>query len=190
MNVRTLCLAILYFGESTGYEIRKHVTEGAYCHFVEASYGSIYPALAKLEADGLVTSREEVHPGRPARKVYRITDAGREEFRRALAAPLHPDVFRSPFLLTALCAELMEPADMDRAIEGQIENMRADLTTIEDAADGSAMRGADWVNRFARHTIRASLAFIAANREELVAIAHEGSEAGAMDPRETLEAAE
>ena len=187
MNVRTLCLAILYFEESTGYEIRKHVTEGAYCHFVEASYGSIYPALAKLEADGLVTSREEVHPGRPARKVYRITDAGRKEFRDALAAPVQPDVIRSPFLLTALCAELMDPAAMERAIEGQIAHARADLETIDEAVEGSAMRGADWVSRFARHTISASLAFIHENRAELVEIAREGER---FDLPETLEAAE
>ena len=188
MNVRNLCLAILYFGESTGYEIRKHVTEGAYCHFVEASYGSIYPALAKLEADGLLTSREEAHPGRPARKVYSITEAGRAEFRAALASPVQPDVFRSPFLLTALCAELMDPGAMKQAVDGQIANMRDDLARIDEAAKGSAMRGADWVNRFARHTIHASLAFIEQHRDELIAVAREGSEAETLT--QVLEAAE
>ena len=187
MNVRTLCLAILYFDESTGYEIRKHVTEGAYCHFVEASYGSIYPALAKLEAEGLVTAREEVHPGRPARKVYRITQEGRREFRAALAAPVSPDVFRSTFLLTALCAELMEPDAMERAVDAQIHNMGEDLRRVNEAVEDSDMRGADWVSRFARHTINASLAFIHENRDELVAIAREGER---FERPETLEAAE
>lgn len=186
MNVRNLCLAILYFEDSTGYEIRKHVTEGAYCHFVEASYGSIYPALAKLEADGLVTSREEVHPGRPNRKVYSITVDGRDEFRAALAAPVQPDVFRSPFLLTALCAELMSPDAMARALDAQVANMRGDLETIDEAAADSAMLGADWVSRFAQHTISASLDFIAAHRDELIAIAREGEE----DIARPLEAAE
>ena len=190
MNVRTLCLAILYFNESSGYDIRKHVTEGAYSHFVEASYGSIYPALAKLEADGLVTAREENHPGRPARKVYRITDEGRAEFRAALASPLQPDVFRSPFLLTALCAELMDPHDMKRAVEGQVRNMLADLATVEKAAEESGMRGADWVHRLVRHTIEASLTFIEENREELIRVAQDGAEEAAFDAPDVLEAAE
>ena len=56
MNVRTICLAILYDADSTGYEIRKLSTEGEYSYFIDASYGAIYPALAKLEADKLVTS--------------------------------------------------------------------------------------------------------------------------------------
>lgn len=73
MNVRTICLSILYEGESTGYEIRKLSIEGEYSYFVDASYGSIYPALAKLEQDGLVTSRVEAQAGKPAKKIYAIT---------------------------------------------------------------------------------------------------------------------
>ena len=49
MNVRTLCLSILYEEEASGYDIRRMCTEGNFAYFVEASYGSIYPALAKLE---------------------------------------------------------------------------------------------------------------------------------------------
>ncbi|HHY48365.1 MAG TPA: PadR family transcriptional regulator, partial [Alphaproteobacteria bacterium] len=55
MNVRTICLAILYDEEASGYEIRKLVVEGEYSYFIDASYGSIYPALQKLEAEKLVT---------------------------------------------------------------------------------------------------------------------------------------
>lgn len=52
MNVKTVCLAILTQGETTGYEIRKRSTEGDFSFFLEASFGSIYPALSKLEEDG------------------------------------------------------------------------------------------------------------------------------------------
>ena len=76
MNVRTICLAILYDGDSTGYEIRKLSVEGEYSYFVDASYGAIYPALAKLEADKLVTSRVEQQDGKPAKKIYSLTPLG------------------------------------------------------------------------------------------------------------------
>ena len=45
MDVRTICLGILTRGDATGYEIKKLVEDGGYQHFVEASFGSIYPAL-------------------------------------------------------------------------------------------------------------------------------------------------
>ncbi len=38
--------------------------------------GTLYPALHKLENEGLVESYEEVEKGRP-RRYYRITKAGR-----------------------------------------------------------------------------------------------------------------
>jgi PadR family transcriptional regulator AphA len=75
MSVRGLCLAILSGGDATGYEIRKESTEGRFSYFDDASFGSIYPALARLEAEGMVTVREEPQAGKPARKVYSITDS-------------------------------------------------------------------------------------------------------------------
>src|SRR5690606_30241338 len=99
MNVRTICLAILYEGEATGYEIRKLSVEADYSYFIEASYGSIYPALAKLEAEELVTSRCKLQPGKPNKKIYTITDAGRTAFLNSLFEDLDDDMFRSEFLL-------------------------------------------------------------------------------------------
>ena len=174
MNVRTLCLAMLAFGESSGYDIRKRASEGAYRHFADASYGSIYPALAKLAEDGCVEHRQEVQAGRPPRKVYSITEKGLAEFREVLGREVEPDVFRSPFLLLALCAEMVRPEDMERAIDRQVANMRNDLAQIEADAAESAAPGARWVERFARHTVDASLDFINRNRDELIALAGSG----------------
>ena len=74
MNVRTLCLAVLQFGDATGYEIKKMVEDGMFNHFIEASYGSIYPALTRMSDDGLVTCRTEAQSGKPDKKIYSITD--------------------------------------------------------------------------------------------------------------------
>ncbi len=107
MNVRTICLAILYDGDSTGYEIRKLSVEGEYAYFIDASFGSIYPALAKLEAEGLVTSHVEQQDGKPAKKIYSITETGRRAFINSLFEKLGDDEFRSQFLLFArFAAEL------------------------------------------------------------------------------------
>ena len=51
MDIRTLCLGILTFGDATGYEIKKRL-EGPMRHYYDASFGSIYPALAGLKRDG------------------------------------------------------------------------------------------------------------------------------------------
>src|SRR5690606_29410087 len=101
MNVRTICLAILYECESTGYEIRKLSVEGEYSYFVDASFGAIYPALQKLEADKLVVSRVEQQAGKPAKKIYAITELGRRSFLDSLFDQLGEDVYRSEFMMFA-----------------------------------------------------------------------------------------
>ena len=134
MNVRTLCLSILYTQDASGYEIRKMCTEGECSYFVEASFGSIYPALARLEDDGLVTGSIAHQTGKPSKKVYSITDAGRTAFVDALFEPLGEDVYRSPFLLFAHFAHLL-PANLVRTrIEERLAEMEseiAELRTIE-----------------------------------------------------------
>ena len=149
MNVRTLCLSILYSHDASGYEIRKLCTEGEGAYFVEASFGSIYPALAKLEDEELVTSRVEHQAGKPSKKIYAITDAGRGTFVDALHEPLGEDVFRSPFLLFARFAHLLD-AELVRARINerlsQLDRQIADLRRVQAEMDESTSHDNDaWV---------------------------------------------
>ncbi|MEE9314934.1 MAG: PadR family transcriptional regulator [Rhizobiaceae bacterium] len=171
MNVRTLCLAILNGMDSTGYEIRKLVSDGHFSHFIDASYGSIYPALNKLEQDGMVTSFEEQQDGKPNRKVYCVTDTGRLEFLNALSQPAQKDKYKSPFLLLAMCAELMHPADLKRAIDKQIVEVRAELTLIDTGVRDVDMKGADWVANYGRSCLSEGLKYLEQHRGELEKIA-------------------
>lgn len=56
-------------------------------HGYDISSGTLYPMLHRLEADGLLTSKQQVIDGR-TRRVYRATAAGRKALaqdRKALA---------------------------------------------------------------------------------------------------------
>ena len=171
MNVRTLCLAILGCGDSTGYEIRKLVSDGHFSHFGDASFGSIYPALNRMESEGLVTSREEQQDGKPNRKVYSITKAGRGEFIVALSKPAQKDIFKSEFLLLAMCAEMMQPDDLSRAIDMQIEYIKAEIENIDCVVREVHLLGTDWVGNYGRNCLTCSLNYINENRAALEAIA-------------------
>jgi PadR family transcriptional regulator AphA len=73
-----LCLGILAQQDASGYEIKKAVEEGLFAHFIDASYGSIYPALTQMLGDGHVSVREDNQPGKPPKKVYSITETGKD----------------------------------------------------------------------------------------------------------------
>ncbi|MCV7069938.1 helix-turn-helix transcriptional regulator, partial [Mycobacterium rufum] len=63
------------------------LTEELARHGYDISPGTLYPTLHRLEADGLLTSQQQVVDGR-TRRVYRATIAGKKalaEDRNALA---------------------------------------------------------------------------------------------------------
>ena len=172
MNVRTLCLSILYEGEATGYEIRRLCVEGECAYFVEASFGSIYPALAKLEDEGLVTSRTEQQVGKPAKKVYSITEAGRTAFAEELAGPLGDDVFRSPFLLFARFAHIL-PRELVEARANEFLQRTIDgHRKLEEAfEERSSTAGDTWVINYGRAMMEVAERHMRSHMHELITLA-------------------
>jgi DNA-binding PadR family transcriptional regulator len=75
-------LGLLQESPMHGYELRKRLT-GLLGAFRAFSYGSLYPALRRMQADGLIVE-DSAPEGTPvlrrARRVYRLTDAGRRRF--------------------------------------------------------------------------------------------------------------
>lgn len=171
MNVRTICLAILYDGEATGYEIRKLSVEGEYSYFIDASYGSIYPALAKLEADGLVTSRVEQQDGKPAKKIYSITGVGRTAFLNSLFEDLSKDEFRSEFLLFARFASELPASLVESRLNQRLEEINRILADFDKLREDHKHPGDTWVINYGRTCMVATRDYIEAHRGELVAMA-------------------
>jgi len=171
VNVRTICLAILYDADATGYEIRKLSTEGEYCYFVDASYGAIYPALQKLEADKLVTSKVEQQDGKPAKKVYSITQVGRREFINSLFEQLGEDEYRSEFLLFArFASELPQSLVQVRLRErlASLDNAIAELDRLESNHSQPADR---WIIEYGRSCMAFARDYIDTHMGELIALA-------------------
>jgi len=96
-------LGMIALGERTGYDI-KRVVERSTAFFWGASFGQIYPELARLEGAGLISGSSR---GPRGRKEYEITAAGRRALRTWLASP-EPQAFafRSEGLLKAFFGDL------------------------------------------------------------------------------------
>jgi len=124
-------LGLLMERDHHGYEIRSQLRDRLGI-WANVSFGSIYPALARLERHGLVEAVAPAAPrlaslstgslsgeraslrslrassglGRRGRKVYRITDLGKEEFQSLLADPATMDDGKNFSLRVALARHL------------------------------------------------------------------------------------
>lgn len=121
MDVKTVCLGMLTDGEASGYDLKKEF-ESSFGHFFAAGYGSIYPALNSLARDGLVECRHVPQEGKPDRKVYRITDVGKEHLLAALGNPSPSHKVRSEFLATMCFAHLMTREQVETVLDNRVKD--------------------------------------------------------------------
>jgi DNA-binding PadR family transcriptional regulator len=75
-RLRLYLLKLLDESPRHGYEVIR-LLEDRFMGLYAPSPGTIYPRLQRLETEGLVTQTQE-----GGRKIYQITEAGREELRR------------------------------------------------------------------------------------------------------------
>ena len=171
MDVKTVCLGMLTDGPASGYDLKKEF-ESSFAHFFAAGYGSIYPALSALAEDDLVHCELVPQEGKPDRKVYRITDAGRAFLLEALenTAPCHK--VRSEFLATMCFAHLMRP----EVVEEVLDNRLADIARyqelfreLETSCSQGWPAGADFVLGFGKAMTAAMETYIKENRHKLTA---------------------
>lgn len=136
LELKVVLLGFLSLGDQTGYELR-HAMARSVGFFFGACYGSIYPALRALQREGLVTVAEVVQSGRPNKKVYSLTAAGRAHLQRALQAPPGKESFRSDFLVHLFFGHLLgreavlELMQQDRALrQAQLDRLKAMESTV------------------------------------------------------------
>lgn len=84
-KIDMVILGLLSHDNLTGYDIKKQI-DGSINFFWKGSFGSIYPALASLEKEGLIRKMPDsnMQSGRE-RIVYGITDEGHKYLQEWLA---------------------------------------------------------------------------------------------------------
>ena len=122
MDVQTILLGFLMYTSMTGYELKKFF-EISFSFFSGLSYGSIYPALKRMEKTGLITMEVQVQDGTPNRKVYTITEKGRTAFVEGLKTPVEFERQKHPLLTRLFFFGFLPSQDRVRIMENYLRSV-------------------------------------------------------------------
>jgi PadR family transcriptional regulator AphA len=116
-------LGFLEYQPMTGYDLKKYIDQSI-AHFWSGTQSHIYKALENLEKDRMVESQIIQQVGKPNRKQYQITDAGKSELRRWVSTPLPLEIHREAWLVQVFFAHGITNEELVNLFEKRIEAMR------------------------------------------------------------------
>ena len=96
-------LSMLVRKSCTGYELKELLEV-----FWQAKHSQIYPLLANLEGEGLLTYERVEQSSKPDKKVYSITEKGRQVLKDWISSPASPPVIRDEFLIKVYAIWLVD----------------------------------------------------------------------------------
>lgn len=176
MKATLLILGVLHRGNFHPYEIKRRLTAAMVECYSDVDVGTLYYAIRQLDKEGLIAavSQERVARG-GMRTVYKITKAGRTEFRSLLHQQFETDGPVSQTLYGALLfLHLCDLAVVEEIVRKRIERLDAAIAKLEpirEAMKPVISTGGDYLLRHldkARHLdrdwLKALLADIKARR--------------------------
>lgn len=108
----------------SGYELARRF-DRSIGYFWPATHQQIYLVLRRMGDAGWVTHTDVAQDGRPDKKVYEVSEAGRDELTRWLAEPADPVVLRDGLGVKLRGASLGDPS----AVLREVERHRAEHAT-------------------------------------------------------------
>ena len=103
VRVRHFILGLLNEQSMSGYDIKRFL-KGLSWLIGSPSYGSIYPALRGLLQDGLLSVEVSSGSDRPPRKIYSITDRGKQELSEWINQPAASSTSLKAFVMRLFLA--------------------------------------------------------------------------------------
>jgi DNA-binding PadR family transcriptional regulator len=143
MPLEHAILAFLDFNPMTGYDLKKYFDQSV-THFWSATQSHIYKSLDGLKKKGWAEAKTIPQEGRPNRKQFHITEAGRAELRRWLTSPLPLEQVRHAWLIQIFFSHFSSNEEIAALLEARMaaiqERIRIFRQEAQAAIDENAAR--------------------------------------------------
>jgi DNA-binding PadR family transcriptional regulator len=128
--LRNAVLAALLDGEASGYDLAK-LFDASVANFWMASPQQLYHELERMAAQGLIEAREVLQDRRPNKRVFRLTDRGREELHEFTRAPARPLALRDELLVKVHAVDAGDAEAVGAAVADLLQCARAKLARYD-----------------------------------------------------------
>ena len=143
VSLRHFILGLLTQQPMSGYDI-KRVLKSLGWLVGEPSFGSLYPALHTLLEDGLAVVDVDSRESKPSRKVYSITETGRQALGEWIDRPIGPNTSIRAFVMRLILADNLLQAGLIALLyqrRAQVATHRTALEQRVRALDGGTSSG-------------------------------------------------
>jgi DNA-binding PadR family transcriptional regulator len=143
VSFRRVILGLLSKRSMSGYDIRR-LLRSLGSLLGNPSFGTIYPALHALLKDGLVTVEVVPHASRPPRKIYTITETGKQALQEWAVQPLSSSMGLRSFIMNLILAGDAIPDGLTALFRKRSEAVAAYRSVLEQVNDelaGQASQG-------------------------------------------------
>ena len=130
MSLRHAILVLLQDQEASGYDLAREFANSIGLVW-NATHQQIYLELGKLNDQHMVKFRHIPQDGKPDKKLYRITEEGRDELIRWLRKPAAPPRIRDAFMVKIAGGALSDLSSILRELDDQADLRRERLHTFE-----------------------------------------------------------
>ncbi len=143
----------------TGYDIKKRI-QSVLSAATNASYGTLYPTLHKLLSEHAVEVQEVMQMSRPSKKVYHITERGRQELIDWLRQPAAADQVKREFLLKLYLAKGLPDDTLRSLLAKRRDDTEAQLKMLKAEMKSASDRYQEWVIDYALSIAKAEIAWL------------------------------
>jgi DNA-binding PadR family transcriptional regulator len=134
MDLRSTILAILSWKPLSGYDLKGIICDSEIYHW-SGNNNQIYKSLIELQNGGLVSHQVQLQEGKPAKKVYALTAAGLEQFKRSLLAePELPEV-RKGFLIQLAWSGSLSDSELLSLLDKYMDELSIRIRMLKFQAD-------------------------------------------------------
>ena len=131
-DLEAAILGLLYDEPQYGYQLEKTIEGWGMRNWTQIGFSSIYYVLKKLEKKELVKSKLEKVEGKPSRKVFTITDLGRNTMKEKLVDLISWNKkLINPFDLGLAYLNYLEPPEVIDCLENYLESAQGRIKFLE-----------------------------------------------------------